>query len=224
MLRYSKGPQPKVLIGWQATPNADWESLPAEDKNEVREAILRDQGHLCAYCQRRIPVAGGHPTMKVEHWRAQSSGEDDLRWTNLLGVCPGDERLETGAHHGEQHCDTSRGDQALFLHPVEGQGPSPRDHLRYLANGGVAPKETTRQRSVSADIEALNLNAARLRRGRLAVYDALKQRLDKAGWSEKALRDEHRAHRTEAGSKAIAYREVARYHVERWARSRGVSL
>lgn len=107
--------------------------------------------------------------MKVEHWRAQSSGEDDLRWTNLLGVCPGDERLETGAHHGERHCDTSRGDQTLFLHPVEGQGPSPRDHLRYSASGEVSPKDTARQRSVSADIEALNLNAARLRRGRRGV-------------------------------------------------------
>lgn len=42
--------------------------------------------------------------MKIEHWLAQSGGADKLRWSNLLGVCLGDEKAETGAPEGERHC------------------------------------------------------------------------------------------------------------------------
>jgi uncharacterized protein (TIGR02646 family) len=222
MLRFAKGAQPSVLVGWQATPNAGWDSLSATDKDAVREATLRDQGHLCAYCQRRIPTRDGR--MKVEHWLAQSGGKDVLRWSNLLGVCLGDERAETGSLQGERHCDTSRGDAVLFLHPVEGQGPSPRDHLRYTAGGEALPKNTPQESFVRGDIDALNMNAARLRRERTVVYDELKRRLDRAGWNAKALRDEHRACRIEPGVRASPQCEVARYHIERWARHRGLEL
>jgi len=222
MLRYAKGPTPSVLPGWQATPHATWDSLPGNDKDGVRDAILRDQGRLCAYCQRRIPSSDGR--MKVEHWRAQSGGSDMLRWTNLLGVCLGDETTETGSLKGERHCDTSRGDVALFLHPVEGQGPSPRDHLTYSAEGEVRPKDSPLKKSVKSDIDALNMNAVRLRRERRIVRDELSRRLERAGWTAKALRDEHRAAHLQPGVRAPAQCEVVRYHVERWARQRDLTL
>jgi uncharacterized protein (TIGR02646 family) len=222
MLRYPKGHLPKVLIPWQATPGADWESLPSADKEEVRHALLRDQGQLCAYCQRRIPTRAGH--MKVEHWQAQSGGQDKLRWSNLLGVCLGDERAETGAPAGEQHCDTARGDAPLFLHPVEGGGGNTREHLAYTFTGEVTPKDTPRRESVRKDIDALNLNAARLRRERRVVYEALKERLERDGWDRKALRREVAAARIEPGGRAMPQCELVRYHVERWARKQDLTL
>ncbi|MEP7119649.1 MAG: retron system putative HNH endonuclease [Byssovorax sp.] len=222
MLRYPKGAGPKVLIGWQATPNADWESLSGEDKDHVRAAILRDQGRLCAYCQRRIPTRDEQ--MKVEHWQAQSGGKDKLRWSNLLGVCLGDERAESGAPKGELHCDTSRGNAALFLHPVDGSGPSPREHLKYTSQGQVLPRDTPQQDVIGGDIKALNLNAVRLRRERRVVYEALWDRLEKAGWTPKALRDEYEATRIEPGVRAVPQCEVVRYHVVKWARKRDVEL
>jgi uncharacterized protein (TIGR02646 family) len=222
MLRIPKGPPPSALTSWQATPGADWGSLPAADKDAVRAALLNDQGHLCAYCQRRIPARG--LGVKVEHWQAQSTGDDSLRWANLLGVCPGDESVETGSPRGERHCDTSRGDAPLFLHPIEGRGPSSRDHLSYSAEGEVTPRDTPARVAVRADITALNLNAARLRRERRVVYDELKRRLEKADWSTKALRDEHRAARIEPGTRALPQCEVVRYHLARWARRRGQTL
>lgn len=222
MLRYSKGAGPQVLTGWQATPNADWESLSAADKDKVRDAILRDQGRLCAYCQRRIPTRDER--MKVEHWQAQSAGKGKLRWSNLLGVCLGDERAETGAPKGERHCDTARGNAALFLHPVEGCGPSPREHLKYTSQGQVLPRETPQQDAVGGDIEALNLNAGRLRRERRVVYEALRERLEKAHWTSKALRDEYKAARIEPGVRAVTQCEMVRYHLEKWARQRDLKL
>jgi uncharacterized protein (TIGR02646 family) len=222
MLRYPKGPSPSVLPGWQATPHASWDSLPADDKDQVRDAILRDQGKLCAYCQRRIPT--GDNRMKVEHWRAQSGGSDMLRWNNLLGVCLGDESAETGSLKGERHCDTARGDAPLFLHPVEGQGPNPRDHLAYSAEGEVRPKDSPLRSTVQRDIDTLNLNAVRLRRERRVVRDELWRRLEKVGWTAKALREEYRAAHVQPGVRAPAQCEVVRYHVERWARKRDLLL
>ena len=222
MLRYAKGPAPKVLTGWQAKPNADWDSLPAGDKDQVRDALLRDQGHLCAYCQRRIPTRDER--MKVEHWLAQSGGKDKLRWGNLLGVCLGDEGAETGASAGEQHCDTARGDAGLFLHPVEGAGPSAVEHLGYTPEGQVRPRETPQKAAVQADIDALNLNAAPLRRERRIVYEELKRSLDRAKWSAKALRDEYRRARVHPGAPSVPQCEVVRYHLRRWARQHTLEL
>jgi uncharacterized protein (TIGR02646 family) len=223
MLRYAKGAAPPVLAGWQATPHATWDSLSASDKDQVREAILRDQGCLCAYCQRRIPTSDGR--MKVEHWQAQSGGKHMLRWTNLLGVCLGDEAAETGATRGEKHCDTFRGDTPLFLHPVDGQGPSPREHLAYGPEGETKPSRgTTRREAVLGDIQALNMNAARLRRERRIIYEEVKRRLDKAGWTLKAHRDEHKKTQIQPGTRAASQCEVARYYLERWARKHDFQL
>jgi uncharacterized protein (TIGR02646 family) len=222
MLRYPKGAPPNVLTGWQATPGADWDSLPAADKDKVRDALLRDQGSLCAYCERRIHAKDRR--MKVEHWQAQAGGGGPLRWSNLLGVCLGDERAETGAPAGEQHCDTARGNAPLFLHPVENQGPSPRDHLRYTTEGEVRPSQEGLAESVKRDIDALNLNAARLRRARTVVYEVLKERLDKLGWTRQALQEEYRAAALLPGVKTVEHCEVVRYYLRRWAQAQGLRL
>lgn len=225
MLRFPKGPAPKkVLTEWQATPKANWNSLHGADKDEVRDATLRDQGHLCAYCQRRIRSSDKY--MKIEHWHAQSGGEGMLRWHNLLGVCLGDERKESGIEDGELHCDTVRGDAKLFLHPVEGQGPNPQEYLRYTSEGEArtAREKTEVAKAVQGDIDALNLNARRLRRARTVVCDELRRRLDRAKWGVGALRAEYRAAAILPGSKAPEQCEVVRYHIRRWARQKNVEL
>jgi len=224
MLRYRKGREPNALRAWQATPSANWGSLPAKDKDGVRKALLRDQGHLCAYCQRRILPKDGH--MKVEHWHAQSSEADKkstLRWRNLLGVCLGDEAQETGTSKGDRHCDTARGNAALFLHPVEGEGPNPRDFLRYTAEGEVLPAREPAA-SVRGDIEALKLNTNRLRRARVEAYEELRKRLDKKGFSKAVLGAELEAASIRPGQEAMPQCEVVRYHVTRWARKQGFQL
>lgn len=223
MLRCEKGPEPRALIGYLATPGAAWSSLRAGDKDEVRDALLRDQGHLCAYCQRRIE--NDERRMKVEHWHAQSAEgdkKDTLRWRNLLGVCLGDEAQETGAKIGERHCDTARGNAALFLHPVEGQGRNPREHLRYTSVGEVLPAKENA--SVEGDIETLNLNAKRLKRARREVYDVLQTRLEKRGFTKATLSAELKAATLRPGVKSAEQCEVVRYQVQRWARRQGIDL
>jgi len=124
------------LTALAATPDMTWDGLGARDRSPIREALVRDQGGLCAYCQRRIeahedPVTG-RSQMKIEHWipRAESA-EHHFIWSNLIGVCLGTsgDVSEAAARSTTSHCDASRGDK-LFLHPVQGRGPDPREHLR----------------------------------------------------------------------------------------------
>ena len=220
MLRYRKGIQPVELTALQSTPGSTWGSVGHDIKAAVRQALVRDQGALCAYCERRITGEDderGRPRMKVEHWRAQSSSAEGLRWRNLLGVCLGG----TNVPRGELHCDSSRGNAPLFLHPVEGEGPDPIDHLSYTAGGEVRAR--TGHPDVDRDLRALNLNAAVLRRGRQAVYDELRARLERDGFTVAALRRAAQASRAGSGPPRPEFAEFVSYHVQRWLRKRGAA-
>jgi len=52
MIRYAKSAQPARLTALAATPGIDWNALGAGDRDPIRAALVRDQGGLCAYCQR----------------------------------------------------------------------------------------------------------------------------------------------------------------------------
>jgi uncharacterized protein (TIGR02646 family) len=231
MIRYVKGVEPPRRLDEQrATPGADFEALGADEKQALRDALVRDQGALCAYCQRRISAgfdAMGRPCMTVEHWAAQASRPDlALTWTNLLGVCRGSAPVPPDLRGAslKPHCDVSRANKPLFLHPVEGQGPDPRQHLRYTTDGHVEqarPLPPDRN-----DIETLRLNDARLTRAREEIYTReIVERL--RGQPESAivglLRRIARANRIIAGSRAPQHAEFVRYHVLRKLRQRGES-
>jgi uncharacterized protein (TIGR02646 family) len=211
LIRYEKGPEPKVLVEWRATPNATWETVTS---SELHDDLLREQGHVCAYCQRRIRKG---VTMHVEHWRARSTHPDDqLRWKNLLGVC-------SGTSGRERHCDASRGNEPLFLHPVEGEGPTPIGAIRYRDDGSVVP-EPTSPSAVGADLARLGLDCEAMRRSRRAVIDALHARLRREAFSPRELRRLYRLHAHEPGAARPEHAEVVRHLLARWSRKRDVSI
>lgn len=166
MIRYANGPEPPCLAGWRSTPGVAWGAQSA-DNPSIRASLLRDQSHLCAYCQRRLKnfdpsdpedaLPPENQRMRIEHWHARSAGGAHFAWNNLLGVCSGrsgPDPAEPQTPLPTDHCDRSRGDQALFLHPVEGQGPDPRSLLRYTGKGEVQSEDERATR----DIAALKLN------------------------------------------------------------------
>jgi uncharacterized protein (TIGR02646 family) len=187
---------------------------------------VRDQGGLCAYCQRRITLDDDPstrlPQMKIEHWRARSDPETrPFGWSDLLGVCRGISSDSSGAPAPRQteHCDTSRGDRKLFLHPVEGRGPDPREHLRY-AKDGTASAAIPDPR-VDDDLSALNLNARSLVRARGVVLDEAWKRLKHSGFAIRDLRKLEQQLRIEPGCQAPVYAEFLLYHVQKKLRSLG---
>ncbi len=226
MIRYRKGPTPtgapderspdgaKVLLEAASTPGMDWDGF--HERQPVREALVRDQRGLCAYCQRRILA---DETMQVEHWvaRAGSTTDDEFRWTNLLGVCRGiTPDWTTGERRPVRHCDTSRRNAPLFLHPVEGEGPNPRDHLVYGASGAISARDGDAR--VTHDIEALNLAATVLERGRAEVLDAFRRLAERHGYETAYLRKQLEDY--EERAVAPEYFEVIRAYILKKLRQR----
>jgi uncharacterized protein (TIGR02646 family) len=189
--------------------------------------LIRDQCGLCAYCQRRIAAqedpGTGRSRMKIEHWIPRAASEDHhFTWSNLLGVCPGSsgDAPEAATRGKTLHCDASRGDRRLFLHPVQGRGPDPREHLRSVYQDRQRGARHPDAR-VEADITTLNLNARRLVRGREAVLEAAWERLERAGFAIGELRRLDHTHRIVPGTAVPEHAEFLRYHLRRKLRSLG---
>lgn len=228
MIRYRKGGAPARLTALAATPGTGWRGLGAPDKDELRAALVRDQGGLCAYCQRRISAevkADGRPRMNIEHWAARSVYPAlALTWTNLLGVCDGAAPSPPDlAGPLKPHCDVGRGAQPLFLHPVEGQGPDPRQYLEYASDGRVrAARPLPADRD---DVETLNLNDPRLQRGRAGTYALIVERL--RGLPESSvlgyLRKLAKRHEIRPGEEAPEHAEFVRCLVVKKLRQKGVA-
>ncbi len=189
MIRYRKGPCPDELSAHAETPGADWHGF--RGKQAVREALVRDQGPLCAYCQNKI-AATPATAMKIDHWIPQSDPAEGrahvLRWENLVGACCGESRR---AGVNNRHCDTRRGDepavgQRLHLHPVEGQGPDPRQHLRYQGNGTAYAYPPDGR--VDNDVRLLNLNCPPLKEARAQVLGQLETKLKRLGFTPAHVR------------------------------------
>lgn len=205
MISSRKGPAPACLTVLAATPGADWDSVHGDQKQEMRDGLVRDQGAVCAYCQRRVRPS--EQAMRIDHWHPREAGGGVFQWSNLVGSC---------ATRGT--CDDAKHETRLFLHPVRGQGPDPRVFLRYLGSGDVIADEPRAQ----ADLEVLNLNERALRRGRREVHEAL------ARWIERHKPTTAELHRRireleNPGGELDEFAGVRAYHLRRWARSRGVA-
>ena len=62
-MRYiQKGKAPESLIQYAKNKNAYFDGY--QDKDDVREQLLKDQGYLCGYCMRRLNSA---TEVKIEH-------------------------------------------------------------------------------------------------------------------------------------------------------------
>jgi len=203
VIRYRKGPCPESLAAFAKTPGGDWNGFGG--KQAVRVQLVADQRGLCAYCQRRIR---GNTETKIDHWMARSDpdhGKDhELDWGNLVGAC-------SGVTMDVRHCDTARGDrspddQRLFLHPVEGRGPDPRQRIRYQANGIAYAYPIDDE--VERDLSVLNLNTPFLKRGREAVIKELEDRLKRAGFTPGRVTKE--LDELDSGATAKEFTDVAR--------------
>lgn len=102
-----KGKEPLTLKAYrETTENATYKGFV--DKGQLlKETLLSEQGHLCAYCMRRISTKrnaqnGYKPRIEVEHFYAQEAEPTmTLIYDNMLGVC-------NGNLFDAEHCDKSK--------------------------------------------------------------------------------------------------------------------
>ena len=158
MRTIEKGTAPRSLTEYRQTPGATFDGF--DGKEELRQALVREQRGLCCYCQSRISPEFGK--MKIEHWRCQANYPGEaLAYANLLSACMGGE----GQRFQAQHCDTRKGDRDLTRNPAN---PARRvgEMVRYLGDGAITSNDAAFERELT---EALGLNLVTLKNNRKAV-------------------------------------------------------
>ena len=160
-----KGKEPAAWIEFRSRSDASFDATDAP-KDELRRALVQEQGGLCCYCLGRIkPLA---LRMKIEHWAPQSRyPARRLDYGNVLGACMGGE----GSPPSQQHCDTAKGDTELTINPAA-PGAHCSESFSYLVTGEIKPSRN--DADLAQDIETLALNLPRIIAGRRAQVDAIR--------------------------------------------------
>ena len=208
MRAISKGAEPVELGRYRAVPGAVYDGgdfTPVKDA--IREALLAEQGHLCAYCMQRIRPG----TMKVEHWHSQRShSHEDLDYRNMLGCCPGNE----GQMWDDQHCDTRKGSTDISFNPADPTHHA-RMRIRYAGDGTIRSEDAQFDEEIN---RILNLNWSRLKRNRKAVSDSVIRELSRRQGTRKRGEIQQLINRwntPEAGGRFRAYCDVAIYFLNK---------
>ena len=169
MKKINKLSELKSLTAYRRLPDSCYDGPNFGDiKDDIRDRLLLEQGHLCAYCMRRI----NKKTMKIEHFYCQDEHSNlDLNYNNMLGCCPGGE----GSPYKLQTCDTRKGNKALQY------SPSLPKHdvdskIRYASSGKISSYDEDFDTQIN---DVLNLNLTRLKENRVAARYAAEEKLNK---------------------------------------------
>lgn len=161
-MRYiRKMPEPRALAQHRSA-GGTWDNFSLDKgKKEVKEQLLKEQHHLCAYCTSVIRF----DKMKVEHWQPQKHfPKKELDYSNMLAVCMG---CFSRKEKNTLHCDSSKQDTIIDLNPQN------QDHINCifyeLPSGCIKSSNATHQYELD---EVLNLNIAPLRNDRKRILSA----------------------------------------------------
>ncbi|MCI6887616.1 MAG: TIGR02646 family protein [Lachnospiraceae bacterium] len=145
-----------------------FEQMP---KNEIREALYREQHGLCAYCMGRIISKSSG--MKIEHYKALSRNKEGaLDYQNYLGVCYGGEKEGDEKPH-VLCCDAVRKDRELNINPWDKRQ---MEAIAYHKNGEIFIRtdkglDPGLIKNMQKDVdEVLGLNGVKSEDGRI-LYD-----------------------------------------------------
>lgn len=186
MIEIKKTSPPSELLTLQQnavtqglSANEAYDTLRNPLKTDVINQLMCDQGHLCAYCMRKIPDERiGLPHVKIEHWEARNGEGDEtcgpqsaLDYGNFLAVCSGNQNDTSKSKEEKLTCDAKRGNEKLKVKPCDAATLST---IYYTENGLIAATDS----DINTDLTVtLNLNCIRdsvqLPKERKEVLDAI---------------------------------------------------
>lgn len=183
-----KAAEPGSLVGVRTDPLTNLHNSSSarcafdqNDKATLRQALVAEQGYLCAFCMRRIDAT---PTTRIAHLvPIDLAPELALTWSNLFGSCQGD------AYPSGSTCDVAQGNTRLSIDPGQ---PVSIAKLHYESRPGrdAAAFVTSCDAQARADVDAkppprgnkdqpgtLNLNGGDLPELRYAAWKAFQSRV-----------------------------------------------
>lgn len=178
MRKIDKGPEPQEWKAYRTTPNVRYQSFPF-----LVDALLEEQGYICAYCERRIPHrdAPNEEDHRIDHLNpqrnARQAGDDsDLDYQNMVICCPGN----IANNKDYYHCDKAKGHKELVVSPLSF---AMMGTIRYTPSGIV--KSTDEKLDAELNEEGLNLNNHYLVQHRQETWATVIEKLNDMGWTKK---------------------------------------
>lgn len=161
-----KGQEPQTFSKWKEMASKDWsptyDTLPGETKKVLKEALIREQGGLCCYCEQRLTASDSH----IEHLRPQSNFPDkSLEYLNMLCSCQGEMIKGDPIHCG--HAKGNWFDEALILSPLN---PDCEKRLSFTGDGHIKSRLAS-DMAANETIKRLGLGIPKLNALRKAVID-----------------------------------------------------
>ena len=138
MIGIKKSREPKELLTYRLQEFSSYDAMPHDIKTIVINSLMEEQGHLCAYCMRKIPVKKRYPTVTIEHLQPQNtiSDSEKMNYQNMLAVCPGN---RNSTDNNDKSCDAFRGsltprEQNMTVNPLN---PNTLSEIRYKDDGTI---------------------------------------------------------------------------------------
>ena len=156
--------EPNSLVEHRAKEHSNFDNIPLTVKEQLRQNLLSEQGHICCYCMKRIPESNP-PNLKVEHFCCQADYNHlQLNYSNLFASCTGNE----GQTKIKQTCDTKKGNSILTLNPISNP-PNCESLFKFNADGEISllVENADINRQIN---EILNLNMQTLKDNRREIY------------------------------------------------------
>ena len=174
MRKILKQLEPREWTKHRLTPGAKYEAVP-----ELRKALLEEQGYLCAYCMRRIPIrdTNSNESTRIDHILSRTKHPElQLNYSNMVVCCP-------GAITSDFHCDKQKGENDITINLFEDHF---FDTLSYSSKDGrIKSSDAESDRQIN---ELLKLNHALLKRNRLETLRGVILMLNRIGWTSSNIR------------------------------------
>ncbi|MBQ9641109.1 MAG: hypothetical protein IJV06_06075 [Bacteroidaceae bacterium] len=190
MILIKKGKAPAAWVEYSSTPGVDYQAIP-----ELYDSLLKEQGYLCAYCMRRIPVRDRLDTdaFQVDKEERKWTKEDHriehfkprelypllkLQYANMFVCCP-------GYIGGESHCDRRKGAMEMDLSPLRQEVINTISYKSH--DGTILSTNENWNRELN---EVLNLNTPLLKLNRKSTLNGVISLLSangKSQWSNNVM-------------------------------------
>lgn len=174
MIEIKKGREPDKLLHYRQQVGASYEQMDKDVKDELLNKLLEEQGHLCAYCMRKIPekkLPIGVAPVTIEHWvpRNPENKEDNgqgMDYRNMLAVCSGNR----GCGDSKRlTCDAKRGNEPIKVNPCDAETLC---GIKYNSSGIILSTDPVINEDINDRLN-LNCDAISLPENRKQVLQAL---------------------------------------------------
>lgn len=158
--------EPTEFTEWKAHANTDWKPtfsiLAGRPKEALKMALMKEQGFICCYCERRINESDSH----IEHFIPQHlPGTDPLDYTNMLCSCQNQVKKGEPRHCGNLKDDWY--DPKLTISPLT---PFCNGRFSFFGDGRMNALDSSDTAAIET-IKNLGLDIPKLRALRNKAFE-----------------------------------------------------